>query len=202
MLCSPILENTEVFSERSMEEFWSTTRDALTFCQNALNRSLSAGPLKFPLSYSDLKQEDLRDISSTVASLCGHDSDQNITASMMGFLFKCRKQREPFHFDFSMTIAKTMVKQLSKFQQLRHFRFSSILVHLLLHPNEAFFAQFMCLSTFDEMRSVLSVSCWTSLLLASYDSYQFSDLFLAPILKYFGVIPNEPLSRFSQVQMN
>lgn len=60
----------------------------------------------------------------------------------------------------------------------------------------------MRLATFDEAGNVMSVSCWTPLLLASYDSYQFSDLFLAPMLKDFKVIPNEPLARFSQVQMN
>lgn len=140
MLCFPISKNTEVFSKKSMEEFWSTKRDALSFCQSALNRSLSAGLPKFPLSYSNLKQDDLKDISSTLAWLCGHDNDRDITVSMMGFLFKCRKQRESFHFDFSVTIAKAIVKQLSKFQQLRHFRFSSVLVHLLLHQNEVFFA--------------------------------------------------------------
>lgn len=99
-----------------MEEFWNTGRDALSFCQNTPNRRLSSRFLRFPLSYSDLKQDDLRDISSTLTWLCGHDNDRDITTSMMGFLFKCRKQREPFHFDFSMTIAKTMVKQLSEFQ--------------------------------------------------------------------------------------
>lgn len=157
---------------------------------------------KFPLSYSNLKQDDVRDISSTLAWLCGHDNDRDITTSMMGFLFKCRKQREPFHFNFSMTITKAMVKQLSEFQQLQHFRFSSALVHLLLHQNEAFFAQFMRLATFDEAGNLMPVSCWMPLLLASYDSYQFSDLFLAPVLKDFGVIPNEPLTYFSKVQMN
>lgn len=134
-------------------------RDTLTFCQSTLNRSLSTGLPKFALSYSDLRQDDLKDISSALAWLCGHDSDRDIIASIMGFLFKCRKQRELFHFDFSVTIARTIIKQLSEFQQLRRFRFSSVLVHLFLHQNEAFFRQFMRLATYDKSGNVMPVSC-------------------------------------------
>lgn len=115
IMCCPIFDRMEVFSESSMEEFWGTNRDTLTFCQRTLNQSLSSRLPKFPLSYSDLRQDDLKDISSTLAWLCGYDNDQDITTAMMGFIFKCRKQREPFHFDFSITMAKAIVKQLSKF---------------------------------------------------------------------------------------
>lgn len=115
MMCCLIYEAIEVFSKSSMEEFWSTRRYTLTFCQSTLNRSLSSGLPKFPLSYSDLRQENLKDISSTLAWLCGH-GDQVIIASMMGFLFKCRKERELFHFDFSVTIARAIIKQLLEFQ--------------------------------------------------------------------------------------
>lgn len=40
------------------------------------------------------------------------------------------------------------------------------------------------------------------IILSSYDAYQFFDYFLTPALKDFGVIPIEPLSRISQIQMN
>lgn len=116
MMCCPIFEGTEFFSESSIEEFWGTRRDTLTFCQSTLNRSLSSRLLKFPLSYSDLRQEDLKDISSTLSWRCGYDNDQDITTAMMRFLFKCRKQREPSHFDFSITMGRAIVKQLSEFQ--------------------------------------------------------------------------------------
>lgn len=46
------------------------------------------------------------------------------------------------------------------------------------------------------------VSAWTSIMLTSYDAYQFLDYFLTPILHDFGFIPEEPLAYFSQIQMN
>lgn len=196
MMCCPIFEGTKVFSKSSIKEFWSTKRDALTFYQSTLNRSLSSGLPKFPLSYSDLRQKDLKDISSTLSWLCDHDNDWDIRIVMMGFLFKCRKQRELFHFDFFAAISRDVVKKLSEFQQLRHFRFSSVLVHLLLYQNEAFFGQFMRLAICDESENRMSVSCWTPLLLASYDSYHFLNLFMTPVLKDLVVIPNEPLAHF------
>lgn len=154
------------------------------------------------MSHSDLKHEDLKDISSTLAWLYGHNNDRDITTAMMGFLFKCRKQRDSFCFDFSVCIARAMVKQLSEFQQFQWFKFSSVLVHLLLHQNEAFFGQYMRLATCDESGNKMLVSAWTPLLLASFDTYQFSDFFLTLVLRDFGSIPNEPLAHFSQVQMN
>lgn len=57
----------------------------------------------------------------------------------------------------------------------------------------------MRLATYDELVNVMSVSYWTPLLLTSYDTYLFSDLFIAPVLKDFGVILDEPLTRFSQI---
>lgn len=115
MMCCPIFEGTKVFSKTAMEESWGTRRDALSFCQRTLNRSLSARLPKFPLSHSDLKHKDLKDISSTLAWLCGYDNERYVTTAIMGFLFKCRKQRDSYHFDFFVCIARAMVKQLSEF---------------------------------------------------------------------------------------
>lgn len=67
MMCCPIFDRIKFFLESSMEEFWGTRRDALTFYQSTLNQSLSFELSKIPLSYRDLRQVDLKDIFSTLA---------------------------------------------------------------------------------------------------------------------------------------
>lgn len=89
MMCCPIFDGTEVFSENTMEEFWNTRRDALSFCQSVLNRILSFRLPRLPLSFNDLKHYELKDISSNLAWLCSQDWE--IMTAMMRFLFKCRK---------------------------------------------------------------------------------------------------------------
>lgn len=102
MLCCPRIDIIEIFDKDVMEDYWYTKRDIVPFCQAVLNRISVIEPPK------------LQDIASTIAFLCGHDSDREISTPMMGLLFKCWKQRELFHFDVSMSIAKELTRQLDE----------------------------------------------------------------------------------------
>lgn len=88
MLCCSRINNTKVFDKDAMEDYWHSRRDIVPFCQANLNRSSLVYPPKLPIHYSDLRSDDLKDISSTIALLCSHDNDREINAPMMGFLLK------------------------------------------------------------------------------------------------------------------
>lgn len=118
MMCYLIFKAMEVFSNSIREEYQGSRRDVISFCNNVLNQNQLASLPKLPMSYSDLKHEDLKEILSILVWLCSHENDQKIMTAMMGFLFKCRKQKETFHFDFFVLIASEMVKQLSEFHEL------------------------------------------------------------------------------------
>lgn len=74
-MCFPRIDITKIFDKDFKEDYWYTKRYIFPFCQATLNQRLVIEPPKLPIPYSNLKQDDLKDIALTIVLLCGHDSD-------------------------------------------------------------------------------------------------------------------------------
>jgi len=86
--------------------------------------------------------------------------------------------------DFTDIIADTMYAQMEAYPKQYVFRYSSFLVHMLLHQNIDFFTSYIQLATTDDSdpTKAILVSAWTHVLSTSYDYYTFSKLFLTLML--------------------
>lgn len=99
MLCITFLTNTtEVLCREVLENYWHRRKDALSFCNNAMDTSLAQLP-KFPLVFSDLKE-----VASMLAYICSLDNDLNVHTFQMGVLFKLRKYKKYFLYEFAEDI--------------------------------------------------------------------------------------------------
>lgn len=78
-----------------------------------------------------------------------YNDDKNVYPFQVGMAFMLKREKIQKYYDFAKIIAEKMLEQLRNYNTKCKFRYSSFLVHLILHQNFEFLKRYLSLFRFD-----------------------------------------------------
>lgn len=129
MLCIlPHEMEVERFTRKKIEDYRSSRKDHLKFCNVELKKDVTEFP-KFSLSIKSFNQ-DLWDIFSMLAFIFCFNTDKDVHEFKLALAFKLKKQMDPFYFDFVEIIQKIMLKDFESCESQLKFGYLYLLAHM------------------------------------------------------------------------